>query len=105
MQKQQGKKGSERESITLALLDKFKNKLTSAKTIASGYSDDEKEEEEEEEDTDKSWMSHKLQFEDDKKKVLDANVHDVDRYEIHDPRNPLTKRRREASKQAMKERR
>jgi hypothetical protein len=26
------------------------------------------------------------------------------RYEIHDPRNPLTKRRREASEQVMKDR-
>lgn len=37
-----------------------------------------------------------------KRKVIDANVEELDRYEIHDPRNPLTKRRREASKQAMK---
>lgn len=51
-------------------------------------------------------MNHKLQFEaENKKKVLDANVHDVDRYEIHDPRNPLTKRRREESKQKMRDRR
>lgn len=52
-------------------------------------------------------MRHKLRFMDDdrKRKVIDANIEELDRYEIHDPRNPLTKRRREASKQAMKERR
>ena len=50
-------------------------------------------------------MSHKLRFEDNTKKVLDANVHDVDRYEIFDPRNPITKRRRETSKQTMKNKR
>jgi len=46
-----------------------------------------------------------LQFESNKRKVLDANVHDVDRYEIFDPRNPLTVRRREESKRAMQEKR
>ena len=51
-------------------------------------------------------MRHKLHFEDNTaKKVLDANIHDVDRYEIFDPRNPITKRRREASKQTMKTKR
>ena len=50
-------------------------------------------------------MTHKLIFEDDekKRKVIDANVQELDRYEIYDPRNPLTKRRRENSKQTMKE--
>ena len=52
-----------------------------------------------------SRMSHKLHFVDNSKKVLDANIHDVDRYEIFDPRNPITKRRREASKQSMKTKR
>lgn len=42
--------------------------------------------------------------EDRKRKVIDANIEELDRYEIHDPRNPLTKRRREASKQVMKDR-
>lgn len=50
-------------------------------------------------------MTHKLIFEDEerKRKVIDANVQELDRYEIYDPRNPLTKRRRENSKQTMKE--
>ncbi len=44
----------------------------------------------------------KLEFEDNKRKVMDANVHELDRYEIFDPRNPMNQRRREASKQTMK---
>jgi len=46
-----------------------------------------------------------LQFESAERKVLDANVHDIDRYEIFDPRNPLTVRRREESKRAMQQKR
>ena len=45
----------------------------------------------------------KLEFDEHKRKVIDANVSELDRYEIFDPRNPLNKRRREASKQSMKQ--
>ena len=48
-------------------------------------------------------MSHKLEFDVKEGKVIDANIDDADRYEISDPRNPLTIRRREASKKAMKD--
>ena len=44
-----------------------------------------------------------LQFESSERKVFDANVHDIDRYEIFDPRNPLTVRRREESKRTMQQ--
>ena len=44
----------------------------------------------------------KLEFEEHNRKVMDANVQELDRYEIFDPRNPLNKRRREESKQQMK---
>ncbi|WAR23863.1 CWC27-like protein, partial [Mya arenaria] len=119
LRKQQGKKGS-REEVTLALLEKFKNKLTDSRTgadegegkeegvgkqavgkpvVADG---DEEEEETEEDLADTSWLAHKLHFEEQARKVLDANISDLDRYEIHDPRNPLTKRRREESKHKMK---
>ena len=47
-------------------------------------------------------LSHRLQFEGRDANVIDVNVDSEDRYTISDPRNPLTKRRREASKQAMK---
>ena len=49
-------------------------------------------------------MNHKLKFVDRRSKVMDANVDDIDRYEIFDPRNPITKRRREASKKVMDKR-
>ena len=61
MRKQQGTKGVNREDITLAILDKFKTKLQSARALAGDYDDEEEEkpvvgEEEEEEDVnDMSW--------------------------------------------------
>ncbi|KAL4235648.1 Peptidyl-prolyl isomerase cwc27 [Mactra antiquata] len=116
LRKQQGKKGSTREEFTLSLLDKFKDKLHGAKSIIGSLGDNDDDDDNEKidnddeadavDDADMSWMNHKLHFEEQKKKkVIDANVHDVDRYEINDPRNPLTKRRREESKQKMRERR
>lgn len=117
--KKQSKKGSSREEMTLALLSKFQTKLKSASILGGNYDDDEEDEETKEEPEegekkeesddvgDFSWMRHKLIFESEaqKKKVIDANVAELDRYEIFDPRNPLTQRRREASKQAMKDKR
>lgn len=50
-----------------------------------------------------SRMSHVLQFEEQTRKVKDANMQDEDTFEIHDPRNPVNKRRREESKKIMKE--
>ena len=46
MKKVQGKKGSDREAITLAMLSKFQNKLSSAKLIGGDYDDDDDEEKE-----------------------------------------------------------
>ncbi|XP_035828422.1 spliceosome-associated protein CWC27 homolog isoform X2 [Aplysia californica] len=111
LKKKQSKKGEGREEQTLALLAKFQSKLTSAKQLSTGYSDSEGEEEKKEDDNstlddsgDISWMKHKLQFDESgNKKVLDANVTDSDRYEIYDPRNPLTQRRRESSKKKSKQ--
>lgn len=108
LKKNQSKKGKDREAQTLALLDSFKSKLSSAKQLSTGYSDSEEEKEVEEdmvdESNDISWLKHKLKFDEaGKNKVLDANVTDVDRYDVFDPRNPLTQRRRETSKKKMKE--
>ena len=48
-------------------------------------------------------MQHKLKFEEPRQtKVLDANVDDSERYDVNDPRNPLTKRRREEAKKKSK---
>ena len=60
MRKQQGTKGVNREDITLAILDKFKTKLQSARALAGDYDDEEEEkpvegEEEEEDVNDMSW--------------------------------------------------
>ncbi|KAG2466348.1 CWC27 protein, partial [Polypterus senegalus] len=94
-------KGSSREEQTLALLDRFKNKLSSAITEAP-----EKDAEElVNDDDDKGWMSHVLHFDDQTRKVKDANVQDEDTFEIYDPRNPVNKRRREESKKKMREKR
>uniref|UniRef100_A0A8V0YLD5 Spliceosome-associated protein CWC27 homolog n=1 Tax=Gallus gallus TaxID=9031 RepID=A0A8V0YLD5_CHICK len=96
--KQQPKKGVSREDQTLALLDRFKSKLTQAIEETP-----ENEVSESEIDTDEGWMSHVLQFEDRSRKVKDASMQDEDTFEIYDPRNPVTKRRREESKKIMRE--
>lgn len=98
----QKRKGEGRDEQTLALLASFQTKL------------DESEENEEEqvietkadiEDDDTGWMTHSLQCETQQKLARDANIQDEDTFEIFDPRNPINKRRREASKKAMKEKR
>uniref|UniRef100_A0A668SBY5 Spliceosome-associated protein CWC27 homolog n=1 Tax=Oreochromis aureus TaxID=47969 RepID=A0A668SBY5_OREAU len=92
------KKGSSREEQTLALLNSFKSKLSSA--ITEGPQEDV---EELAEDDDKGWMAHVLQFDEQSRKVKDANMQDEDTFEIYDPRNPVNKRRREESKKILKE--
>ncbi|KAJ7400074.1 hypothetical protein BTVI_108656 [Pitangus sulphuratus] len=107
--KQQPKKGVSREDQTLALLDRFKSKLSQAIEETP-----ENELSEPDVDTDEGCsvsmdvkfidrMSHVLQFEDRSRKVKDASMQDEDTFEIYDPRNPVTKRRREESKKIMRE--
>lgn len=48
-------------------------------------------------------MTHVLQFDEQSRKVKDANMQDEDTFEIYDPRNPVNKRRREESKKLLKE--
>lgn len=48
-------------------------------------------------------MGHVLQFDEQSRKVKDANIPDEDTFEIYDPRNPVNKRRREESKKILKE--
>ncbi|XP_028274212.1 spliceosome-associated protein CWC27 homolog [Parambassis ranga] len=99
LRKQKMKKGSKnREEQTLALLSRFKSKLSSA--VTEGPEEDV---EELAEDDDKGWMGHVLQFDEQSRKVKDANMQDEDTFEIYDPRNPVNKRRREESKKIMKE--
>uniref|UniRef100_A0AAQ5XG79 Spliceosome-associated protein CWC27 homolog n=1 Tax=Amphiprion ocellaris TaxID=80972 RepID=A0AAQ5XG79_AMPOC len=98
LRKQKVKKGSNREEQTMALLNRFKSKLSSA--ITEGPEEDV---EELAEDDDKGWMGHVLHFDEQTRKVKDANMQDEDTFEIYDPRNPVNKRRREESKKIMKE--
>ncbi|XP_054843397.1 spliceosome-associated protein CWC27 homolog [Eublepharis macularius] len=98
LRKQRPKKGASREDQTLALLDSFKSKLNQA--IAETP---ENEASEPEVEDDEGWMSHVLHFEDKSRKVKDASVPDEDTFEIYDPRNPVTKRRREESKKILRE--
>uniref|UniRef100_A0A8C6SUM1 Spliceosome-associated protein CWC27 homolog n=1 Tax=Neogobius melanostomus TaxID=47308 RepID=A0A8C6SUM1_9GOBI len=92
------KKGSNREEQTLALLQSFKSKLSSAITDSP-----EEDMEQLAEDDDKGWLGHVLQFDEQTRKVKDANMQDEDTFEIYDPRNPVNKRRREESKKILKE--
>ncbi|XP_026211789.1 spliceosome-associated protein CWC27 homolog isoform X1 [Anabas testudineus] len=98
LRKQKRKKGSGREEQTMTLLNRFKSKLSSAITETP-----EEDVEELAEDDDKGWMAHVLQFDEQSRKVKDANMQDEDTFEIYDPRNPVNKRRREESKKIMKE--
>ncbi|XP_041049013.1 spliceosome-associated protein CWC27 homolog isoform X1 [Carcharodon carcharias] len=98
LRRQKPKNGSTREEQTLALLDRFKLKLTKAISETP-----EEEPVQPEGEDDQGWMSHILQFEEQTRKVKDANMQDEDTFEIHDPRNPVNKRRREESKKIMKE--
>lgn len=98
LRKQKRKKGSNREEQTLALLESFKSKLSSAITGSP-----EEDVEQLAEDDDKGWMGHVLQFDEQTRKVKDANMQDEDTFEIYDPRNPVNKRRREESKKILKE--
>ncbi|XP_063068492.1 spliceosome-associated protein CWC27 homolog [Engraulis encrasicolus] len=100
MRKQKLKKGSTREAQTMALLDRFKSKLSSAITDPDAP---EEPVEELAEDDDKGWLSHVLQFDEQSRKVKDATMQDEDTFEIYDPRNPVNKRRREESKKLLKE--
>ena len=43
-------------------------------------------------------LAHRLVFEEKSVVPKDANVKNVDSYDIHDPRNPMTQRRREKHK-------
>lgn len=101
------KKGASREDFTLQLLKKFQQKLALAKDssheidegtdVVDPDTNKSKEEGEDDEDDDSGWMTHKLQFNKaDAVLAKDANTKEDDWFDIYDPRNPVTKRRREA---------
>jgi peptidyl-prolyl cis-trans isomerase SDCCAG10 len=82
-------KGASREQFTLALLEKFKGRLTEAKesTVEEG--------DEEEDIQSDRWLQHEFHF-NDQAPVLakDASTKGDDWYDAYDPRNPLNKRKR-----------
>lgn len=105
--KQLPKKGSSRESFTLQLLEKFKNKLHNVQEQAADEEPDEaatgsgataagEGDEDVEQDIERgTWLSHRLQFEkNDPILAKDAVTKDDDWYDVYDPRNPLNKRKR-----------
>jgi len=98
------KKKASREEETLAMLAKFKQKL-------SGIKVDEDEEEEQPQPAEKDeiddedeyvgddWMKNTLRFDaNDPVVAKDASTKDDDWFDIYDPRNPLNKRRRDKDK-------
>ncbi|CAD5111989.1 DgyrCDS1243 [Dimorphilus gyrociliatus] len=93
------KKGSDREKETMKMLSKFQNKLESVKKMKTLLGPVEEDNEEDE----FQWMTHTLSFEEHNRKVIDANVKELDRYELYDPRNPLNVRRRKEAEAAAKD--
>lgn len=95
-------------------MNSFRDRLFKAKKTTEFDSDETKATEEEDfppktdddiENSEESIWTHRLEVEDEiKQKVIDANVADNDRWDIYDPRNPLNKRKREESKDILKDR-
>ena len=92
----------------MALLAKFKQKLSgikygedeeekdATKDATKKDDDDKKTEEEDEEIVGDDWMKNTLVFENDAPVLAkDASSKDDDWFDIYDPRNPINKRRRE----------
>ena len=106
------KKGSAREEMTLALLNKFTSKLRSVpeeiideeisgtKTAAASSLDKLRTDSDDEADLEgDSWLGHRLTFAAEKAILAkDANTKGDDWFDIYDPRNPVNKRRREQTK-------
>jgi peptidyl-prolyl cis-trans isomerase SDCCAG10 len=92
------------------MLTAFRERLFKAKTCND--SGEEKNDENENdigrepiEKQEESIFTHRLEIDEEiKQKVIDANVADNERYDIYDPRNPLNKRKREESKDIMRDR-
>nr|CAD7419080.1 unnamed protein product [Timema poppensis] len=102
------KKGPTREAFTLSLLAKFKNKLATVKEKIQDSSDTEGRPAETRVDNDDdynddNWLTHTLRFESNTPVLAkDASTKNDDWFEITDPRNPINKRRREASRDGPK---
>jgi peptidyl-prolyl cis-trans isomerase SDCCAG10 len=90
------KKGSSREAATMAILNKFKSKLSDAK-LSDAVKDIDSDDDDDDEVEGSGWMANTLKFESDAPVMAkDANNKTDDWFDIYDPRNPMNKRRREA---------
>lgn len=89
---------SARELQTLKLLEKFKNRLSSAKEDTEGAPPKPAEDGELNDDADTNWLSHKLDFSETVQEIpkmaRDASTKGDDWFDMFDPRNPLNKRKR-----------
>lgn len=89
---------SARELQTLQLLEKFKNRLTTAREDNDGVSPKPTEDGELNDDADANWLSHKLDFSETVQEIpkmaRDASTKGDDWFDMFDPRNPLNKRKR-----------
>jgi len=91
-------KKSNREEQTLAMLAKFKQKLSGLK-VDEDVKQDAIENDDDDEYVGDDWMKNTLRFEtNDPVLAKDASTKDDDWFDIYDPRNPLNKRRREKDK-------
>ncbi|CAG0887618.1 unnamed protein product [Cyprideis torosa] len=103
-----GKNTLIREAQTLAFLARFQAKLDEVKEKGVESDDgedldDDKEGNDDQED--ESWMRHRMKTSEAELVLAkDANRKAADWYEVTDPRNPITKRRREESKRIMADR-
>jgi len=92
-------KKNNREEQTLAMLAKFKQKLSGLKVDEEVKQDTIEKDDDEEEYVGDDWMKNTLRFEsNDPVLAKDASTKDDDWFDIYDPRNPLNKRRREKDK-------
>lgn len=104
-----------KENKTLELLNSFRERLFNAKQKTEETETEEVDEKPVEatstsnitvRDDLEAILTHKFDLDEEiKQKVIDANIRDNDRYDIYDPRNSLNKRKREISKELMKEKR
>lgn len=97
--KRQGKESS-REAQTLILLEQFRGRLSEARQPKSPVTTDVKHQTSNQldGDDDAGWMSHSLFFSDVVRNARDANTPSIYDYSIHDPRHPLSQRRRKGGK-------
>ncbi|XKL65346.1 hypothetical protein PGB90_008766 [Kerria lacca] len=98
--------GKSREDFALSLMKKFEKSLINARESTSNFVD-RNQIENEDKVSPIEWMGFQLEESSNQPQVLakDANTKSDDWYELHDPRNPITKRRRENNVQQITEKR